>query len=1134
MFKLHRHRSDKSGERIEFKFSNFRAAQVPKGWDKIFLSLVSVDSGKTIAKSNKAHVRNSTCQWSEPISESVLFYQDSNSKEYEECQYKIVVLMGSTRTAILGEISFNLTEYLNSTEPSVISSSLKKCNFSTTLQFNIQCLSTKHKMKDVKSSKEGSSHQEATANNDNKSDGSNTPDEPEIRETSFSASESHCSSNSGDISLSLSPRNPNPNSNGSHMGRQDSFASNTSSVPPTPPVLTSSLTSSLGGGDSAKELLEAAEETIEELRDEAKMWERHSRKVKVEMEGLKKENVEKSKKLEEVQLEISSVSSERDLLRKEVEELKSSLEELRVSNNAPKFDDVSKYDDDVAGLRKELEDEVRFQKEANGNLSLQLKKTQDANEELLDIVKEMETAIEAQKMEMNKIGNKEAEWKRKLAKKDEEIASLKESLSKSVNGLDLSGAKFDTYNNNIGDSDEIEALRAKIQELEKDCAELTEENLDLLYKMKASGKGDGTEISSRDGNVPDEMNEFEIKCAELEIKLQGFMEENETLVKKLGNCEIAIEEMNSELSELREKLEFGNEKLEESKTKINSLTQSKAELEKELELNNSDFEMQINELEHENIHLSERISGLEAQLRYLTNEQESNRVELEDSRSLIQELKEKVVKQQVEVEKAKLDQREKVQETHEKMLLVQEEAEVLRRSNSKIQSTVEGLIEECSSLQNMNSNLRRQKVELHESVTRLELQLEESQKKCTEFSERVDNLEMKLSSLQKDASMKEQSMLSELEKLFEEHKEQEERLNRTQQTLKKLENEKSDEIENLKREIEGLTARDSSNDQNNHENMDLDNIREVNSIRSDMAKLESSLNDANSQIRVYESELETLKKESKNTVQGLIDLLNASKRSEEMLVADVEHMREQMDAKKSNEEKINKKSNELEVKLKSSEYEKQQIMEEISELKSQVQKISQLQEEILGLKGSLDETKFEKAKLEEKFKSVSKENEELEGEKKGLEEKVSSLESRLNNGEDERRNKVVLEAKLVRLQSDLSLKEAAGAVETELKNEISRIKRANSEYQRRIQCLEQEKIELLKKQEEGNNKLTQESGAVQLERSQSDRISALEAELKDMKERYSNMSLQYAEVEAEREELVMKLKSTKTTKGWFS
>lgn len=48
------------------------------------------------------------------------------------------------------------------------------------------------------------------------------------------------------------------------------------------------------------------------------------------------------------------------------------------------------------------------------------------------------------------------------------------------------------------------------------------------------------------------------------------------------------------------------------------------------------------------------------------------------------------------------------------------------------------------------------------------------------------------------------------------------------------------------------------------------------------------------------------------------------------------------------------------------------------------------------------------------------------------------------------------------------------------------------------------------------------------------KVASLEAELKDMKERYLHMSLQYAEVEAQREELVMKLKTMKKEKRWFS
>lgn len=63
--------------------------QVPKGWDKLFISIVSVETGKTIAKTGKATVRSGNCQWTE--AESIWVSQDDTSKELEESQIKIVI-----------------------------------------------------------------------------------------------------------------------------------------------------------------------------------------------------------------------------------------------------------------------------------------------------------------------------------------------------------------------------------------------------------------------------------------------------------------------------------------------------------------------------------------------------------------------------------------------------------------------------------------------------------------------------------------------------------------------------------------------------------------------------------------------------------------------------------------------------------------------------------------------------------------------------------------------------------------------------------------------------------------------------------------------------------------------------------
>ncbi|XLT64848.1 hypothetical protein HN873_021287 [Arachis hypogaea] len=61
---------------------------------KLLVSVVSVESGKAIAKSSKVLVQNGSCQWSDSFSEFVLFPGDNSSKEIDECLLKLIVAMG--------------------------------------------------------------------------------------------------------------------------------------------------------------------------------------------------------------------------------------------------------------------------------------------------------------------------------------------------------------------------------------------------------------------------------------------------------------------------------------------------------------------------------------------------------------------------------------------------------------------------------------------------------------------------------------------------------------------------------------------------------------------------------------------------------------------------------------------------------------------------------------------------------------------------------------------------------------------------------------------------------------------------------------------------------------------------------
>ncbi|CAL5330010.1 unnamed protein product [Camellia sinensis] len=95
---------------------------VPKGWDKLYVSLLSTETGKTVSKSGKASVQNGTCRWTETLSES-----------------------GSARSSILGEATINLAGYMSSRASIPVSLPLKKCNHGTILQVEIQCVTPRTK-----------------------------------------------------------------------------------------------------------------------------------------------------------------------------------------------------------------------------------------------------------------------------------------------------------------------------------------------------------------------------------------------------------------------------------------------------------------------------------------------------------------------------------------------------------------------------------------------------------------------------------------------------------------------------------------------------------------------------------------------------------------------------------------------------------------------------------------------------------------------------------------------------------------------------------------------------------------------------------------------------------------------------
>ncbi|CAI0410817.1 unnamed protein product [Linum tenue] len=1377
-------------KRFDFRFSNLQALQVPKGWDKLLLSMVSVETGKTVAKSSRAMVRNGGCRWTETFSESVTISQSDASKDNQECIFKFVVAMGA-RNGILGEATVNLANYKSSKTAVSVSFPLRKCTHGTILQVKLQCSATQERLREEQLEDTGSDADHINLDYtdvENKSDAAsvNHPDsasdagESPNRDLKFSASGSHYNFDS-------------PRSMDSSLSRENSSNENFLNRSSSNPIVREDLTSSLhdpsglnhfsfsskfstaprqlqskrddysriprsvpsspswNGSSSSKELLETGEDSTEVLRAQAKMWEQNARKLMADVEKLQSDILDHSTQQAGLEMDLSESRKECDGLKKELDQLKILLEESPLNQLAS---------DKVNFQSSELEDEIKFHKESNADLALQLKKTQESNIELVSLLQELEDIVEKQKMEIasfsqlqpvhtdcrsflyeeedeskhvfgkdsrnvicnnwdmeglsvdepgdappffsepeannpmlelegsvshesrkhlentirllersleekveelqfertfhiQSMENEESEWKATLALKEEEIIKLEAKLSEALDPPDFG------HGGDCNHVNEIKVLKLKMEELEKDCNELTNENLELLLKLKESSQSDPPTFGDSPHSVSnDSFEKSSYYAAESEVSqlksqiytLEEELNKKDILITQISRNNLMkdheVEALNLEKRKMDSRISNLLTEKQQLEEKVDSMfiedsatsrcfddsgdemmmfgssmsSQASARQSPGMERCRSDLEGHLNEMEKENVQLYERICGLEAQLRYLTDESQLNRLEVEISQSEAASLREEIgrLKGELEVQKAGL--RQKTQGVHKQWLEMQEECEFLKMENLKLQSSSESLMEECSVLQKSNAELKKQKMLLHEQCSVLEAELKDSEKVVVSMFKEVEALEGKYECMLQEISSKERAFILELDTLVHDNETQKEKLASEVSQLNHLYQERTVLAENLQSEVALLTAKISET----HDEQEIrgsESILEVSRLRADKALLEASLQDVREKLRLSEINFSTLKKETELNLQGLREELEASEQNQEVLAADNEKLLELVEEANSSKEKQRGSIRWLELKLKAAEYDKLQVAEEMSSLESQVHKTALLQEEVLALKKSLNEVKFENQRLQASLEILSEDFEGVKTENVTAVEKISDMEKALAELEDCKRSKASLEEKVFRLELDITAKEAQGGQDAELKNELARVKITNSGLHRKMKHLEEEKQEYLKRAQalekdlrrmkeaklddphhssdvcnnghedtevptkptsnKGNvaivtdpwskiqqleNELAEASEANDMYKSQLKRLLSgqrkdhpksmrqrleeeeeegigavgsggvddVEAELKDLQERFSHMSLKYAEVEAERAQLVLKLRAESSGKRWSS
>ncbi|QHO07985.1 hypothetical protein HN51_066694 [Arachis hypogaea] len=202
----------------------------------------------------------------------------------------------------------------------------------------------------------------------------------------------------------------------------------------------------------------------------------------------------------------------------------------------------------------------------------------------------------------------EMEYESKLSAKEEEILSLKAKLSESLPESTYS----ETVSRHIKEPDlmrETELLKEKVQELEMDCNELTEENLELLFKLKEAKK------NPKDGGLKDrsfasfesENNLFRIFPSE--NMLQGKHTKNISVDDNVPTKEVEALKLDPEVRILDLNMEVINKTSE-----IANLEATLSSKEKEigvLQKHLTELEGKVNDLERENFNFRNKWRSLQ-------------------------------------------------------------------------------------------------------------------------------------------------------------------------------------------------------------------------------------------------------------------------------------------------------------------------------------------------------------------------------------------------------------------------------------------------------------------------------------------------------------------------------------------
>ncbi|KAL5747481.1 hypothetical protein ACOSP7_024481 [Xanthoceras sorbifolium] len=1158
MFKSARWRSDKNKIKAVFKLQ-FHATQVAQlGENALMISVVPGDVGKPTARLEKAAIQDGCCRWGSPVYETVKFVRELKTGKISEKIYHFIVSTGSSKAGLLGEVSIDFADYAEATKASTVSLPLKNSRSKAVLHVSIQKLQENVDQREAEESENvnmkcqdrslrtqlsngdaeesiksnsvedkppsktplnallngngrASSGSDITLSSSESGSGLNTPRELGMRESS-----NHQEPNNFLSSLSHTSVHHKPTENTTTEIYEEHQRSQWEwSVGSDQEISTDDSTNESQDTFSRERSQQASDIEIEKLKSELLALARQADMSELELQTLRKQIVKESKRGQDLTREVINLKEERDLLAAECEKLKSfhkRLDEAKVKNK------LQFEGGDPWVLLEEIRQELNYEKELNANLRLQLQKTQESNAELILAVQDLDEMLEQKNKETSNLSNESGrrenaeDLKRKITRSetddDEDQKALEELVKEHTDAKD-------TYllEQRIMDLDsEIEIYRRDKDDLEMQMEQLAldyeilkQENHDISYKLEQSQLQEQLkmqyECSSSFANV-----------SELEMQIESLENELKNQSKELSDSLATIKGLETHIKNLEEDLE---KQAQEYEADLEAVTRAK---------------------------VAQECESLENKLKNQSKELSDSLATIKELETHIKNLEEDLEKQ-AQVYEADLEAVTHAKVEQEQRAIRAEET--LRKTKWKNANTAERLQEEFRrlSVQMASSFDANEKVAMKALAEASELRMQKShvEEMLKQASEELltvtDDYETKLCQLSNQVNMK----TNQIEQMLEEIDNKSKQLERQKKHEEEVSGSLSMEILMLKSEIEKL--------------------RTINNLLSEQAEEKENLRVEFEQMKTSIKEAELLVQKRNMERNELVSTIALAKKEAEKSLEELQRLRHLNDDKEATVEIL---KSELEMHKAQCNEMKHSLLED--ELEKE-----KLRKQVFQLKGDLKKKEDAFTGLEKKLKDSNRRSPVSDGTRTTLRNNKSAP---VPQGSKEIAS---LREKIKLLEGQIKLRETALETSTnsflekekDLLNKIEELEsrveevneRSSSFYELSFEKVPEEarsSAEFLNSstcvsKENGHTvPLVNSNGGVSLENelkpstihgndsklddmlseltSLKEKNKSMEIELKEMQERYSEISLKFAEVEGERQQLVMTVRNLKNTK----